>query len=343
MLTCETLTAAEEPAWQEFAATRSQCSLYHHIAWRYVIADAYGHRTPYLVAKRAGKVSGLLPLVLVRSRLFGTCLTSLPFLDFAGAVADDDASRDALAGKARQLGRELGVDYIEFRQVVPISGDFETSTHKALMTLNLASDEAQLWSRLTSERRNRVRRAQKSGLVVESAGASKLSEFYDIWTTNMRDLGSPPHSRKFFAAMLEHFGDRCSILLVRHKGVSIGSALMLFWKDTMCVPWVSSLREHFHLYPNNVLYWEAMRTAVAKGLGTFDFGRSTVGSGTFEFKQRWGAVATPLHWQVFSVGRKRVKPSPDDKKFRLAVELWKRVPVSITRAIGPAFRKSITA
>jgi FemAB-related protein (PEP-CTERM system-associated) len=341
-MSCDVLTDADVPQWEEFAA-RAQCGIYHHLGWRNVIEAAYGHRAPYLVAKRAGKVTGVLPLVAVRSRLFGKSLTSLPFLDFAGTVADDEDSHAALVTKALELGRELEVDYVELRQIAPRPGHLATSTHKVLMTLELESTEDRVWSKLSSERRNRVRRAQKEGLTVEVGGASMLPVFYDIWTRNMRDLGSPPHSRKFFAKVLERFGDSCSILLVRRKDDYVGAALTLFSKDTMSVPWVSSLREHFQLYPNNVLYWEAIRLAVAKGLKTFDFGRSTLGSGTFEFKQRWGAVATPLHWQFLPVRRAAPIPSADGGGFGLAVELWKRIPVPITRLLGPALRKNITA
>jgi FemAB-related protein (PEP-CTERM system-associated) len=344
MLTCEVLTDEETGAWQEFASTRSGCGLYHHIAWRGVIAGAYGHRAPYLVAKRDGAVSGILPLVLTASRLFGRSLTSLPFLDFAGIVADDDESRDALLTKAKELGRELRVDNIELRQVQPIGAGLATSTHKVLMTMPLAATEDAMFRALSSERRNRVRRATKAGLSVELAAPSELPVFYDIWTRNMRDLGSPPHSRSFFDHVLRGFPEQHLLLLAKHEGRSVGAALALIFKDTVAVPWVSSLREHFNIYPNNILYWEAIRVAIDRGLRTFDFGRSTRDSGTYEFKQRWGAVPTPLHWHFLPVGGKAaVAPAAEDTKFRLAVELWKRMPVGVTRMIGPALRRNITA
>jgi len=343
MLTCEIMADDDRSAWQDFWAIHPQCGIYHHSAWKDIIETAYGHHAPYLVARTSGVVSGVLPLVAVRSRLFGRSLTSLPFLDFSGVVADDEPSHSALLAKAEEIGRQLGVDYVEIRQVEPIAGSHQTATHKVLMTLALAADADTMWAKLSSERRNRVRRAQKAGLTVDVGGSDMLSEFYDIWTRNMRDLGSPPHNRLFFAKILEHFGEQSSILLVRHEGMYIGAALALHDKGTMTVPWVSSLREHFQLYPNNVLYWEAIRLAIDKGLTTFDFGRSTHGSGTFEFKQRWGAVATPLHWHFIGIRRSPPEPAEESAKFRLAVRCWKHLPLSLTRLIGPALRRSITA
>jgi len=343
MLTCDVLTDETTRAWQEFASTRSGCGLYHQLAWRDVIAGAYGHRAPYLVAKRNGAVSGILPLVLTASRLFGRSLTSLPFLDFAGIVADDDESRDALLAKAQELGRELRVDYIELRQVQPVGAGLATSTHKVLMTMPLAATEDAMFRGLSSERRNRVRRATKAGLSVELAAPTELPVFYDIWTRNMRDLGSPPHSRSFFDHVLRGFPEQHALLLAKFEGRTVGAALALFSKDTIAVPWVSSLREYFNLYPNNILYWEAIRLAIDRGLRTFDFGRSTHDSGTYEFKLRWGAAPTPLHWQFLPVRGPAPVPVAEDNKFRLAVEVWKRIPVGVTRMIGPVLRKNITA
>lgn len=329
--------------WQQFVVSRSRCSLYHDIGWKDVIEKAYGHRTCYLVARTGGKVTGILPLVIVRSRLFGNSMTSLPFVDFAGVVADDEDSTEALVSRALALAAELGVDYVELRQVEALAGDFEAATHKVLMTLELCEDQDILWSRLSSERRNRVRRAAKSGLTVRREGPDAIEAFYDIWTRNMRDLGSPPHSLEFFRRVLEAFGERCTVLLVEHEARFIGAALAMVHGQTLSLPWVSSLRECFRLYPNNILYWDAMCMAVARGLKTFDFGRSTRDSGTFEFKQRWGAVPTPLYWQrVSSRGGEHAETSDVDR-FRFAVELWKRIPVPITRWMGPSLRKGITA
>ena len=343
MLTCNILEEADGSAWQEFVCSRPQCGLYHDLGWKDVIEASYGHRVPYLLTKRNNKITGILPLALVRSRFFGNSLTSLPFLDFCGLAADDEQSQLSLLKKAEELGQKFGVDYIELRQREPTSGNFRTSTQKVLMTLELGSNEDELWNRLSSERRNRVRRAIKSGLSVEISESSMLPVFYDIWTRNMRDLGSPPHSQKFFERVLENFEGRCAILLVRLEKRYVGSALALFSKDTFTLPWVSSLREYFRLYPNNLLYWDAMRFAIQRGVCVFDFGRSTQGSGTYEFKSRWGAVATPLYWQFLQIKGRQVKTVSDASKFQLAVKVWRRLPISVTRMIGPAVRKYITA
>lgn len=341
---CGFCSDADHGDWQTYVSASPDCGIYHHIGWKRVIEEAYGHQTFYLMTRAGGRVTGVLPLVMTRSRIFGSALTSLPFLDFAGVVADDDRSAQVLLDSAVELGRTHAVDQVELRQVKPLTTELPTSTHKVLMTLELDDDEDTVWSSLSSERRNRVRRALKAGLSVEEADASRLDEFYDIWTRNMRDLGSPPHSKRFFERVLAGFSGSSSLLMVCHEGSYIGAALALFSDSTMALPWVSSLRSHFKLYPNNILYWEAMRIAVRKGISIFDFGRSTDGSGTYEFKQRWGAAPTPLHWHCVSLANTPEMPAPSGgDSYQRAVEIWKRIPVPVTRWIGPALRKNITA
>jgi FemAB-related protein (PEP-CTERM system-associated) len=211
------------------------------------------------------------------------------------------------------------------------------------MKLELPDDEDSLWAALPSERRNRVRRARKEGLSVEIGDAAMLDTFYDIWSRNMRDLGSPPHSRAFFKCILEEFPESSRLIFVMHEGNTIGAALAMVWNGVMSVPWVSSLRKYFGLYPNNILYWEALRLAVSMGCSTFDFGRSTVDSGTYQFKLRWGAVPTALNWQFFAVNDSPIPQSTGSEGFGLAIEIWKRLPLFLTNAVGPSIRKNITA
>jgi FemAB-related protein (PEP-CTERM system-associated) len=210
--------------------------------------------------------------------------------------------------------------------------------------LALPSDEDQLWRRLSSERRNRVRKARKAELSVELGGEEVLPVFYRIWAENMRDLGSPAHGYAFFAEILRIFSSTAKIILVKHQGQSIGAGLCLYSKGMLTLPWVSSLRKHFSLYPNNILYWEAMRFALRQGCRVFDFGRSSRDSGTYKFKTRWGAVPQPLHWQFkFFGGEESGFPATDGVKYRWAAGIWKRIPVAVSKIIGPRIRKNITA
>jgi len=330
--------------WESYVDNHPSCWHYHRIGWKEVIETAYSHQCRYLVARNNDSVAGILPLAEIKSRLFGHSLTSLPFLDYSGLVADNVAVRDALITHAVQMTNETGTDYLELRQTEPVADKFRTASHKVALVLDLPADPEQLLSSLPSERRNRIRKARKSELSVEFHDRSMLPTFYRIWTENMRDLGSPPHSLKFFDSILRVFADSAVVVVVKYHQQYIGAAICLYAKETFALPWVSSRRQYFELYPNNILYWEAMCFAIRRGCRRFDFGRSSIGSGTYTFKIRWGAKEVPLYWQFYAPGGQLLPlPAGDNPKYRLALAAWKRLPVAITRLVGPSIRKYITA
>ena len=337
-------TESDRGEWEAFVDSRPSCWHYHRIGWKEVIESAYGHQCRFLVARDKGTMAGILPLAEVRSRLFGHSLTSLPFLDYCGIAADNDRARDALIEHAVKVTEQIRAGYLELRQTESVAGQFRTDSHKVTLVLDLPADSEQLLDSLPAERRNRIRKARKSELMVEFHDRSMLGVFYRIWTENMRDLGSPPHSLRFFDMILRLFADSARIILVKYHQEYIGAAVCLYAKGTLTLPWVSSRRKYFELYPNNILYWEAMRYAIQMNCTRFDFGRSSVGSGTYTFKIRWGAKATPLHWQFYSPDGKELSiPATDNPKYQLALAVWKRLPVNLTRVFGPSIRKYITA
>jgi len=166
-----------------------------------------------------------------------------------------------------------------------------------------------------------------------------VDEFYHVWSINMRDLGSPPHSRKFFRAILETLGDTARILIVRDKSEPIAGAVLLKFREILSIPWVSSLRAHFNKSPNQVLYWEAMRFAISSGCSHLDFGRSSKGSGTYEAKRQWGAEPRQLY--LCSSREDRGLPRDEMSRYQWATAFWKCIPVPLANMIGPSLRRRI--
>jgi lipid II:glycine glycyltransferase (peptidoglycan interpeptide bridge formation enzyme) len=215
--------------------------------------------------------------------------------------------------------------------------------HKVNLTLDLPADPGRLWRRLDASVRNKVRKAERAGLSIEFGAAEKLTAFYGVFAARMRDLGSPVHSIGFLRAVLESFGDRARIALVRKGGMPIGGLVALAFKDRLVVPWATCLKDYFALGPNNLLYWETLRTACLAGVGHFDFGRSTRHSGTYDFKCQWGAREEPLFWYAIPIGRRRAQARlGTGRGAALLVGSWRRLPLAITRRVGPGIRKYLT-
>lgn len=325
--------SGDRPAWSSYIASREAANGYHDWAWRDIVERAFGHSCFYLMARAGGAVVGVLPLVEIRSRIFGRTMTSVPFVNYGGVVADSQAAAEALLAAARDLAGTRGCRHVELRH---FDRRFETlpfKQHKVTMRLPLA---AGIWDRLDRKVRNQIRKAMKSELVAARGGAELLPEFYTVFTRNMRDLGTPVYSRRLFEEVLKALPDRTRLVIVRLKGTPIAAGLTFRTGETVEVPWASSINDFNALCPNHLLYWTVIEAAIAEGCSTLDFGRSTPDEGTYKFKAQWGAMPVPLHWEYCLLrGGALPDQSPKNPKLRLLVETWKRMPLWAANLVGP--------
>jgi FemAB-related protein (PEP-CTERM system-associated) len=332
-------SAAEAADWDRFVAAHPQANGYHEWGWRNVVERTFGHECPYLIARRDESVAGVLPLVHIRSWLFGRSLTSLPFLNYGGVLADSEQSAKALLVAAEAAARHRGCRHVELRHIDRVFAELPCKQHKVTMRLPL---EAEMWQRLDRKVRNQIRKAEKSGLTVDRGSAERLDEFYNVFARNMRDLGTPVYSRRLFLEVLQAFPDRARLVVVRLNGSAVAAALTYRTGTLIEVPWASSIRDFNSLCPNHLLYWHIMESAFAEGCEMLDFGRSTPHEGTYKFKEQWGATPVPLHWEYCLLsGEALPDQSPKNPKFRAVIETWKRCPLWLANQLGPRIVRSI--
>jgi len=306
--------------------------------WHQAIQAAYGHRPLYL---QAGD-QGILPAFLVRRPLLGTLVTSMPFLDAGGPHAASPELSRLLATRLCEEARSLGAAQVELRACAPVDLPVPPSLAKVTLVLPLPADADVLWRRLDAKIRNEVRKAERAGLAAVEGRQELLDDFYRVFAINMRDLGSPVHGRRFFQAILDAFGPAARLIVVRKGSQPLAGLVALVGGDTFSVPWVSALRAYAALRPNMLLYWTALRAACRDGLARFDFGRSTQGSGTYRFKRQWDAEEVPLYWYTLPLGGRVTRVGPDETPFALMAKLWRRLPVGLTRILGPRIRGRLT-
>lgn len=355
--------------WNVFVLAEPAATAAHLWEWAFAIADTYGHPTHHLVARDETGIAGILPLTEVRSRLFGKSLTSLPYLDTGGIVATRPAAWSGLLAAACELAFGLGIRRLDLRHGTPPRLAAPARADKVTLVLDLAPALGAgagakaagvdpgvdaLWQAIGSKTRNQVRKAEKAGLAVERTGRAGVRDFYRVWRVNMRDLGSPAHSERWFESLLAHLGDRAACYLVRRRGDVIGGLIAVSFRDTVVVPWASSDRRYFHLCPNNLLYWTAIRDAALAGTRRFDFGRSSIGSGTYHFKRQWGAAEQRLYWQdvdalasppLIAAGEEppaEAAPAAAGDRRRQAERLWRSLPVPLATWLGSRLRGGIT-
>ena len=328
--------------WEKFVSSHPQASNYHQLGWKTVIERSFGHETRYLLAMDQGAVVGLLPLAILKSRLFGRSVVSLPFLNYGGLLAKNTQAEEALVSAASQVALEEGAQSVELRHWKVHGLGLIPKHHKVTMLLPLASDVDTQWKQFDPKVRNQIRKAQKSGLTVQIGGKEFLSDFYAMFARNMRDLGTPVYGRVFFESILEVFPLHTRIFVVKYQKTPVAAGLSTIFKETMEVPWAGSLVEHRSMCPNMLLYWEAIQFGIQQGMNTFDFGRSTPGEGTYKFKAQWGAKAYPLVWEYWTKdGAPLPNISPTNAKFSLAIKMWKKLPLAVANLLGPAIVRAI--
>jgi hypothetical protein len=188
----------KNPEWEDFVQHFPRATFCHAHHWRSIIHEAYGHHPIYLMAKCRGRVRGILPLFLVKSRIFGRSLASMPFLDYGGACADSPEATRMLLTQAMRLLQRVGADYLEIRQCDPLTENLAARLDKVSMILDLSPGIEGLWQSLPAKVRNQVRKADKAKLQVTFGGAELLEEFYPVFAVNMRDLGLARSSLGFF-------------------------------------------------------------------------------------------------------------------------------------------------
>jgi serine/alanine adding enzyme len=305
-------------------------------AWREIYRDVFGHRCVYLTARRNSAIVGVLPLVLVRSRIFGRSVISLPFANYAGLLCADEEASVALVNEATAIGRDFRAAYIEFRNTTCHLPTLPSRVHKVGARLSLPATPDELFKALDRKVRNQIRKAQKEGVTVVRGGVELLDEFYGVFAKNMRDLGTPVFPQALFTDTLRRLPRNAHVFIARHGTVPVAAAIALAWRETVLVPWASSLRQHRHLNGNMLLYWSMLEFAIERGHTVFDFGRSTQGGNTHAFKQQWNPASFPLHWEYVLLG-KRAVPSEDTSGalMRLLVQSWKRLPQRLTDVVGP--------
>lgn len=337
--------AAASASFDALVRVHPDGSPYHLGAWRAAVAEAYGHSEKLLLAKQDGEIVGGLPICLIARPLGGVRWSALPFCDLGGPLAADSDLATALAARAAHDAAAAGAAGFEARCAGASGEQADLQGRKVRMLLSLPDDPDALMQSYPPKLRSQIRKAQKNGLACAvEAGAGAVGAFYDVYSRNMRRLGSPAHSRRWFEAVERHYGQQMFIMVVRHQGKAVGAGLVLLCGDKAAIPWASTLADYNALAPNMLLYWSIQAHLCGLGIRRFDFGRSTFGEGTYRFKQQWGAVPQLLDWQEWDgAGMRRPPALPGNGRLRSVVEqVWRKLPLGMTTTLGGRLRRYIT-
>lgn len=340
-LLCRPLDEPRESAWDAFVLAHPHGTFFHLSRWRDVISRSFRHRACYLLAERDGGISGVLPLVHLKTRLFGDGFVSVPFCVYGGPLASDEESRQALEREAIRLMEASGARFCEFRFLHTHETSWRDgpALYETFRKSLAPSVEANLLA-IPRKQRAVVRKGMANGLIASTG--QDADAFFRLYSESVRNLGTPVFPRRYFRLLVEAFADSSEILTVQDQGRPLCAVLSFFFRGEVLPYYAGGGRSARHRAGHEFMYWELMRRAVERGSTLFDFGRSKVGSGSHAFKKNWGFTPEPLHYRYhLAEGARIPENNPLNPKYRLLIAAWKRMPLPLANALGPHIVRGI--
>lgn len=322
-------------AWDEYVLKNPAATLFHLSGWQRILEKTFSYRCFSLAATKGEAISGILPLFLVKNFPFGHSLVSTPLAVYGGICADDTETESLLLNHARTLAGRLGVRYIEFRNQRPL-GEMPTKDLYFTFQKEIFDHPEKNMAAIPRKRRWTIRQSEKHGLQSVVGREELIDGFYDVYSRNVRNLGTPVFPLSLFRNLLREFDQDCRILGIFHQGKMVATAMTFFFKDRVMPYYVGGLKEAAQYLVNDFMYWSLLCYSSEQGYKLFDFGRSKKGTGAYQFKQHWGFEPIALPYQYHLVREKEMPNlSPNNPKFSLAIELWKKMPLPMTQWLGP--------
>jgi FemAB-related protein (PEP-CTERM system-associated) len=335
------MAAEDAAAWEHFVAAAPGATLFHGLAWQRIVTRSLGQAQRYRCAWRGPALAGILPLIEVRSALFGHALISVGFGVYGGIVAADEAAARALADDAARLGESLGVDYVELRNSGgECHGWRQKSGLYAGFCRPLAGTSAENLTAIPRKKRADLRKA--IGNRDLRVATTDLATFYRIYSESLRNLGTPVLPRRFYQAIIEELGPAAEITCVEGPKGPLAAVMTFYFRDRVMPYFGGAVSAARPLHAYDLLYWDVMERAVGRGATLFDFGRSKQGTGSFDYKTYWGFTPSPLPYAYHLVRATDLpEVNPLNPKYRLMIAAWQRLPLWVANAIGPSIARQI--
>jgi FemAB-related protein (PEP-CTERM system-associated) len=339
-ITIHLMQPKDAEKWDAFVQQCPDASFFHRAGWQSVIERAFGHKTWFYYAQANGAIVGVLPLAEIKSALFGHSLSSLPFCVYGGVATENEHARQALNAAAVALAEQLNVGHLEYRNIEAKNPDWLSKDLYVTFRKEIDPDEEANMLAIPRKQRAMVRKGIKAELASEID--QHTDRFYYAYSSSVHRLGTPVFSKKFFRLLKEVFSDQCEIMTIVKDGRTIASVMSFYFRDEVLPYYGGGTHEARDLAGNDFMYWELMRRACARGCKVFDFGRSKLGTGAFDFKKNWGFQPTALHYEYKLQKSKSVPDNnPLNPKYQLFIKMWQRMPISLANILGPHIVKNL--
>ncbi|MBX0305827.1 GNAT family N-acetyltransferase [Haloarcula salinisoli] len=343
-------TCTDSDEWNQFVE-HNDGPAYNHWAWSDAVAS-YGHPRWHLVARdnETDEIAAALPIYHVESRLFGSKLLSPAFAERGGIVIDETAQAETakrlILEQTKRMAAELDAEYVSLRGAQATdAADF--SVKNRYVTFQVSTDQGSdaVWDDIRDSRQRQIRQADDNDALQFKVADSlaDLETYYQLYLETMHRHGSPAHSFEFFRTLWDqlHEPGHLRLSLILHEGSPINGMIDLSLGSTVYQWGVVNEYEHRDLNGGSLLLWKSLERAAEDGFDTYEFGRTREGSGVYLFKKSFGGTKTWYDDVHYFPNGEVALPDPEAEKYERAKEIWKRLPLSVTRIVGPQVRKQL--
>jgi FemAB-related protein (PEP-CTERM system-associated) len=335
------IDASDENRWNEYVQPRAS-SVTDLFAWRKILDEAYRIPAHFIAVEDSGSIIGALGLFEIKHPLFGHYLTTAAFSNDGGFYYENTLASDLLVSAAKRIAEDLNVDYLLIRtRGVELEG-FAIDRHYQAAVLELGEGVDTIWEKkLRGKTRNQVRRGLKEGFTIHT-GHDQVEDFFRVFHTHMRDLGSPAHGRRFYDSIVKYLGDQAQFIVVR-DGKSLAAGALLFeLNGTAMNHHTIALQRYNTRCPNYLLYWEMIKNSSSRGNSKFDMGRSEAEGPHIRFKKNWGTQVETLTYNYYLRGLEEMPyVDPRNPRYSLAIAAWKKLPLFVTEKIGAQMMRGL--
>jgi FemAB-related protein (PEP-CTERM system-associated) len=332
---------SDRERWDHFVNAHPAGTFFHRIGWKNILEQTFDFHPAYLYAEEKGEIRGIFPLFPIKGLFAPRCLISTPFAVYGGILVENDLAKKLLLESARAVAQNERADYIELKSIRPGFDHLPIKDLYVTFLQTLHADPEENLNLIPRKTRRMVRVGIKTGLETEIT-RDEIETFYDIYARSLKNLGTPVFPKQLFVNIRKELPEESFILYVRYQGKRVAGVLTFIYKDCLMPYYGGSDREYNHLAVNNFMYWKLMEYGCLNGFKTFDFGRSKKwgGSGSYEFKRHWGMEEINLAYQYDLLkGSELPNISPTNAKFKLFINTWKKLPLAVTKVIGPRLVK----
>jgi FemAB-related protein (PEP-CTERM system-associated) len=340
--TIEKLTPSLCKQWDAYVKAHQQGSFFHLSGWQSVIEKSFNHPCYFLYALKDNVICGILPLVEVKSKLFGHALISTPFCVYGGAIADSTNIVRKLEQKACQIAEDLQVDYLELRYKEAQESDLLLKQAHSTFGCELVEDSDKILASIKKKQRAVIRHSLKNDLSSTILpGKENLDDFYQLLSTSYRNLGTPIFAKNYFENLITTFADCSDIAVICDKSNQPSSAVMNFYFNDQILPYYGGGNDGARgLKSADFMYYQVMCNALEKGNNWFDFGRSKNDSGPYNYKKKWGMEPKSLYYYYHLVNADEIPNlSPNNPKYKFFISMWQKLPLKLSQFIGPFLSK----